>query len=678
MEKENGRNFRSIVSFVLIIAIFLTFTGVLYYIQILHGDEYKDKGAALYSGDVTVESARGVILDRNGKPLVTNRQGNAIVFRNEYFPSSSNQKDRNEIIHSLIQVFEKNGEEWIDNLPLIVDASGKIAFAENRESDIKTMKSADMLNLNDYATAQNCMDALIEKYELEGYSLTDARKIASVCYEMKRLSFNISIPYTFADDVSNELVAYIKERSSFYRGVDSEIVSYREYADGTFAPHIIGMVGAINAEEYAELKSEGYGMNDIIGKNGLEKALEKYLKGTDGKKTVTVDSNGNVVSKITVEPIQGNTVVTTIDYDLQMFIQDKLAEVLKNEKTEVYPAGCIVVVNVKTGEVLASASYPTYDISTYKENATSLNTDETAPLWNRALNTAYEPGSTIKMSVAIAALEEGFITDETTVNCYGHYKYLDTSFKCERSHSTIRQDVYIALAESCNSFFYYCGEKLGYEVINEYRTLLGLGQQTGIELNEALGVQDSPSYRESVGDVWYAGYNIQTAIGQGNLFTPIQLANYCATIANGGKRNTLHFVKSVKSYDYSETVYDTEASYSDTGISKETINIVKKGMYRAAKSGYSATAYSKLDFDVGCKSGTSQVVRKINGSYKQINNGLFVTFAPYDDPEIAICLVGEGFSSPMSLAYASADIYDYYFSETGSSNVAESVNTLLG
>ncbi len=675
-KKLNVRGLALILAFVMVIS---SFFATLVKVQIIDGKIYAAAGSSISSKSVAIKAARGEILDRNGSPLVTNRQGNSIIFESAYFPSSKEQEKRNEIILSLIKLFEQADVEWIDNLPIFLDANGVPFFSDDRDTDIAAMKSKDMLNLNDYATAENCLDALIEKYSLQKYSLVDARKIASVCYEMRRLNFSVSYPYTFAQDVPTELVAKIKENGSFYQGVNVEIVPYREFVDGTLAPHILGMVGAISSKEYAKLKDDGYKITDSIGKNGIESAMESYLRGTDGKKTVTTASDGTVSTSVTQEAKQGNSIILTIDKNLQEVTQDALKEGLLGLKNVSSPAGAAIVMDVNNFEVLACATYPSYDASTYKKNYMKLQNDKTSPLWNRALMSTYEPGSTIKPSVAIAALEEGAITENTIIYCSGTYRYLDSSFKCERNHSNRRLNVRLAIKESCNTFFYECGKRLGYSKMNEYRTLLGLGQKTGIELNEANSVMDSPEYRESVGETWQPGYNIQTAIGQGNLFTPIQLAVYCSTIANGGTRYRAHFVKSVRTYGTYETVLENKAEkVCETGISRKTLSIVKEAMLQVGSSGFVGTSFSKVPVDIAAKTGTSQVIRNINGKEKTINNVFLISFAPYDDPQICVVLAAEGTSSSVAIAPIAARIYDYYFSNMGKISSSQYENTLLG
>lgn len=674
---------RQLASVCIILFFFLVFAVDLVNLQIVKGDEYDAASSAVSAKTAPIAAARGEVVDCNGKELVYNSQGYSIIFDAAYFPEASEQEERNKIIFSLIQLFESRELEWIDELPLVFDAEGNISFKPDSEDLITEMKSESMLHLNEYATAQNCFDALISRYKLSDYAKEDARKIASVCYSMKRIYFRVSSPYTFATDVPEEIVSLIKENSGFYRGVDVEVVPIRRYTDGTIAPHILGRTGAIDAEEYAKKKNEGYKMTDVIGKSGIEAAMESYLKGTDGEKTVYTDNNGNKHTEVTIEPQHGNTVVLTINSDLQKVAQDALKKALQDysgQKGNMVPdAGAVVVLNCKDSSILACASYPTYDISTYAENAEKLNEATGAPLWNRALLSTYATGSTMKPSVAIAALEEGIITEEDTIYCSGSYEYLNQHFKCEQNHKTRFVNVVGAINESCNTFFYEVGRMLGIEKMNEYRTLFGLGAKTGCELGEASGVLDSPEYRASINQKWLPGYTVQSAIGQaGNLFSPIQLANYCAAIANGGTRYKTHFVKSIKTHDYSQTVLETEPEIvCETGISDKTLEIVKRGMLQVGTIGYCKEYFQNLPVKVAAKTGTSQEYRQIGGQSIKINNGFLIAFAPYENPEIAVAVVGEGMTSGVFVAPVVTAIAEYYFGQSDTTASVQTENTLI-
>ncbi|MDR3313373.1 MAG: hypothetical protein LBS96_02825, partial [Oscillospiraceae bacterium] len=470
----------------LLVAVLAGFSVTLIKVQLMDGPAYAEIHA-ITSSSVPVQAARGVILDRNGIPLVENKPSISIVFEHPFFPdrnSAEGQTRRNELLASLIALFEEHKTPWIDSLPITLDAAGAAAFLPDHTAEIKELKSSAKLNLNEYATAQNCMDALVERYALQAYDAVTARKIASVQYGMWRLNYSTTMPYTFAEDVAELLVSKIKESSALYTGVMTEIVPIRAYTDGTLAPHILGRVSAISATDYEAHKADGYKLNDVYGSSGIERAAESWLRGQEGLKQVMVDSNGDASTETIQPAVQGNTVVLTVDKNLEKLIQDifpKYMEEFKAKRANVPAAGAVVVLDVNTFEVLASVSYPGYDITQYAADMAALSVDPVAPLWNRALQGAYEPGSTIKPSGALAALQEGVITENFTFYCNGTYHYLDSNYKCNQYslHGGKPINVYKALVDSCNSFFYEMGRLLGYEKLNTYRMAMGLGQKTG-------------------------------------------------------------------------------------------------------------------------------------------------------------------------------------------------------
>ena len=670
--------------------------------QLIDADQYKSAADSLAVSSSSVKASRGEILDCNGNPLVTNRQGNSVVFKYSEFPSSKKQNERNELIFSLIKLFEKNDVEWIDNLPLKYK-NGKLIIDKDKETEFEYMVSENMLEMEkgEKSTAEECLDALIERYGLEGYSRKDARKIASVCFGMKYSYFSASSPYTFAEDVPTEIVSAIKEKSTTYPGVDSESVSYREYNDKTSFSHILGVVGSISAEEYEletkklseklnddtltakeikVLKNNAYSLNDSYGKSGIEATMESYLRGTNGIKTTTTNSDGTVTEDYLSKPVQGSTVVTTIDSELQKVAAQALQEMLIDNKNSSYfgTAGAMVVMNCKTGAVLANVSLPTYDITRYFTDYSKLAADTESPLWNRALQSAYAPGSTMKPAIAIAALEEGEATTSTTCYCGGTYVLEDQTFKCLQSHGYL--NVTSAIQKSCNIYFFEMGKKLGIDKMNKYCSLLGLGQKTGIELPEAEGVLASIANKEAAGQVWNPGDTVQAAIGQSdNLFTPLQLANYCATIANGGTRYKPYMIKSVLSADMSEVIYETEPEVLNTiNVSKKTLDIVKQGMRQVVSEGASSVYFNKCIVDVAGKTGTSQLKRTTkSGVTMTCNNGFFISFAPYDDPEIAIAIVAENALSGSQTSQAAVPVYNYYFGQKTSFDSEGTVNELI-
>lgn len=667
---------RNVAVFVIISLIFLVFLVNLFNIQVI-GKDKQDK-TTVSAVEVVVPAIRGNILDRNGYPLVTNKQVNKIVFNYLNFPKD--YTERNRIILELIRLFDKNGVEWNDNLPIELNKKGKLTFSKDKENEVSYLKSEAFLDLNYYATVDDCFYALSEKYKLNEYSLKDARNIASVYYSMVKKGFNTGRNYEFAGDVSSELVSAIKEKSDTFSGVDVQVTTQRQYYDGTLAPHILGIVGSISEQEYESKKSEGYTINDVLGKSGIEASMETYLRGTNGVKTITTDASGNKTEEITTAPKHGDTVITTIDKDVQKVAQDALREGVKRLQTvneRIYPmSGAVVVMDIKSNECLAIASYPSYDNNTYQENSAELNSNETKPLWNRALRSTYTPGSTIKPAVAMAGLEEGIITSGTRVRCTGRYRYYeDYQPGCTDSHGSL--DVVYALFNSCNIFFYETSRLLGIEKLNSYFTMFGLGEPTGIELMESEGSVDSVELRTNKGELWTPGLTIQAGIGHGdNQFTPIQLCSYVSTIANKGTRYKAHIIKSVKSADLSQTVMQSETQVlSKANFKEENWDLVHKGMLLVGTKSYAD--FSDVPCNVAAKTGTTTISKRVNGRMIETYNGFIMTFAPYEKPEIAICVAVEGAGSGGSTAPIASAIMEYYFAEKDTEETVQNENMLL-
>lgn len=695
--KEKSLRLRTAAFLAAVALFFSVFVGELFRVQVVNAGDYSTAGVRVNAVESTIPAARGEILDCNGVPLVTNEQVNAVVLNASYFPPTSRQEERNTILAALISLCEEHGVEWNDDLPLEFDANGNIQYKEDAQADIAFLKSRDVLHLNSYATAQNCFDALVETFQLENFDKETARKVGSVCYSLKRISFSAMNPYTFADSVSNEVAAAIKENGAVFTGVDIVVTTRRSYPDGTVAPHILGVVGKLDAEEYAALSEEfkaasadeslseadrktlelrAYGMDDTIGKFGIESAMEDTLRGTNGVLTTTTDAEGNKTSEITTAPVQGSAVILTLDSNLQKRTQDALAAFVQQyrDKEAIPAVGSAVVIDVKTGGVLACATYPSYDLSTYYEDYSALAADTDSPLWNRALLSTYAPGSTMKPAIAVAGLEEGVITEDTRIRCTRYYTYFtDTVFRCTDYHGSI--DVKEALNRSCNIFFYETGRQLGIERMNEYCTRFGLGQKTGVEVGESTGVLASIEYRESHGGTWYPGDTVQAAIGQSdNLFTPIQLANYAAALATG-TRYQAHFVKSVKTADFSETLLENTGTVaSELNVSDKTLAIVREGMGRY---GQRIAALKNLPVAVAAKSGTAESKAKVEGKIVEGLNGFMISYAPIDDPEIAVAVAIENLNSGSATATLVAEIYKAYFEAAEAPQAQQGYNSLL-
>ncbi len=665
---------RSTVILAIMLAAFALFIFRLFDLQVISADE--DKNTPISTVEVEVNPIRGEILDRNGYPLVTNKQVNKIIFTYSSFPTD--YAERNEIILELIRMFDKYKAKWNDELPIEVK-NGELSFKKDMEIYVSYLKSEAFLDLNYYATVQNCFDALVEKYELERYSIEDARDIASVYYALVKNGFNAGRNYVFASDVSSGLASLIMERNESFTGVELQIDSEREYPDGTLAPHVLGSVSVISEEEYEAKKDKGYSLNDQTGKSGIELAYEEQLKGKKGEKVITVDSEGKRTEQYTVEPVQGDTVVLTIDRDLQKVVQTALDKKIAELQKEIYLyslSGAAIVMDVKDNSCLAIASNPNYNNSTYMDEYDKLVTDPNKPLWNRALDSTFTPGSTIKPCVSMAGLEEGVITADTYVNCNGIYTYYtDYQPGCTGTHGNL--DVRWALCHSCNIFFYETARLLGIEKLNKYFTMFGLGEPTGIELPESSGTVDTVELRESIGDIWTPGLTIQAGIGHGNnMFTPIQLCSYVSTIANRGVRYKAHVVKSVKSSDASTTISETQPQVLSKANFKDAHwNLVYQGMYLVATESY--LDFENVPVKVAVKTGTTTVEKVINGETVEVNNGFIMGFAPYDDPEIAVAIAVENAGMSAYTAPILAEIFEYYFTAKDTSEASQAENVLL-
>ncbi|MBR5320478.1 MAG: hypothetical protein IKU41_01405 [Clostridia bacterium] len=686
-----------VVAILLVISIFI---ADLFRIQVINADEYASKNIYLSSATTKIDALRGEILDTNGTPLVYNESSNTVYIDASYFPKASNMEERNEIILSLIKLFDRNGVEYNSTLPIEL-AGTVIVFTENNKNDKNKLFAKDYLNLNRYATAQNVFDALCEYYSLENMSVADAIKVASVHFAMVKADFSKNNPFTIAEDVPDEVILIIKEQSRFYKGIETRIDTERAYYDGTIAPHIIGYYDYLNAEEYSSvnekykesLKDEtlteedkenlslrAYKMTDKIGKFGIESALESELRGTRGVATTVTNADGTKNTTVTTAPVNGNNVILTIDGDFQKDVQKILQSKINStkENDNITSAGSIVVMDVSDFSVLACATYPTYNLETYKENYSKLNADKTSPLWNRALRSTYAPGSTMKPIVSVAGLEEGIITANTTIKCTGKYTYYkDLTLGCANvlGHTGHNINVEDALKYSCNIFYYDVGRQLGINKMDEYFEMFGLGSKTGVELTESSGLVASISNREAAGGVWYPGDTIQAAIGQSDhLYTPIQLCSYIATLANGGTRYKAHFVESIKSADYSETLYQAEPEVlQKLNISKSTLNTVKSGMIEMAKT------YASLrdaDYQVAAKTGTAQAKKKVNGVVVSYTNGFVVSYAPADNPEIAVVIAIENVMSTGLPNYVK-EVYDAYFSRNSDITNSQQSGTVL-
>ncbi len=655
-------------------AFLLLFAAVLYDAQILHGGENRAKSISSNAASETVTASRGIITDRNGKVLVSNRLAYTLVFDRSGFDDDA---ALNAAILRLVQLCEETGTGWNDTLP--IGRVGNFLRYSNARSETFD-KFIEKNDLTSGASGRQLLSELRELYHVdESLSEREARLIVGVRYELHSRD-----SYTFAEDVSTEVLSLITDGR--YEGVTIRTASARVY-NTALAAHILGTIGPIWQEEwssnedtgYVGYADKGYSMNDLVGKDGVEKAFESYLRGTDGRRLITTDETGKITGELyTREPQPGGTVALTLDIDLQADVEAALAETISGmiDKDSNERGGAAAVVSVGTGEVLALASYPTYDLSTFNEDYDELVNDQRLPMFNRATQGIYAPGSTFKMVTAVAALESGIITPSSIIQDRGIYTYYkDPQPMCwiySQTGSTHgRINVSQAITDSCNYFFYEVGRLTGIRTLDSYASQFGLGQSTGIEIGDSSGVLASPEWAESHDQEWTDGQTITAAIGQSyNLFTPLQLANYVATLVGGGDHYQAHLLKNVKAYDKSRLLYMYgDKPMNTVEISDSTLSAVTRGMHELTVSGSVAYAFENCVVSAGAKTGSAQV-----GT--DIANGVFVAYAPYEKPEIAVAIVIEKGGSGAALANTAVEIINSWFSRA-QDGTAIGENTLL-
>lgn len=674
MQNPHPAKRRVIALLVFFGAFLLLFAAVLYDAQILHGGENRAKSISSNAASETVTASRGIITDRNGKVLVSNRLAYTLVFDRSGFDDDA---ALNAAILRLVQLCEETGTGWNDTLP--IGRVGNFLRYSNARSETFD-KFIEKNDLTSGASGRQLLSELRELYHVdESLSEREARLIVGVRYELHSRD-----SYTFAEDVSTEVLSLITDGR--YEGVTIRTASARVY-NTALAAHILGTIGPIWQEEwssnedtgYVGYADKGYSMNDLVGKDGVEKAFESYLRGTDGRRLITTDETGKITGELyTREPQPGGTVALTLDIDLQADVEAALAETISGmiDKDSNERGGAAAVVSVGTGEVLALASYPTYDLSTFNEDYDELVNDQRLPMFNRATQGIYAPGSTFKMVTAVAALESGIITPSSIIQDRGIYTYYkDPQPMCwiySQTGSTHgRINVSQAITDSCNYFFYEVGRLTGIRTLDSYASQFGLGQSTGIEIGDSSGVLASPEWAESHDQEWTDGQTITAAIGQSyNLFTPLQLANYVATLVGGGDHYQAHLLKNVKAYDNSRLLY----TYDDKPInavemSDTTLSAVTRGMHELTVSGSVAYAFENCVVSAGAKTGSAQV-----GT--DIANGVFVAYAPYEKPEIAVAIVIEKGGSGAALANTAVEIINSWFSRA-QDGTAIGENTLL-
>lgn len=624
----------------------------LFNLQIVKGQEYRKQSNTRLTRETTIKAARGNICDRNGNKLVSTK----MEFNLELYKTKIDNKTLNQTILDMINILDKNEDTYIDNLPIKVEPFEFVGSDETIQSWKKTNKIQENLS------AEECFYKLKQKYEIIQENVQDARKIMGIRYEISSKGYSSTKTVELAKNISRTSMLEISEKNSNFPGINIVTVPTVAYNSGTLASHILGTVGKITQPELEE--KTNYDINDIIGKTGIQYVFEEYLKGKDGIKQIDMAVDGTVTDEYTEkEAVSGSDVILTIDANLQKVAEEALKEDIEKiasggfaEKSNAN-AGAVVVMNVKSGEVLALASYPDYEpqlfvegISTEKYNEYVNSTEK--PLFNRAISGAYAPGSTFKMVTAIAGLETNKITPTEKINDIGVYPrghhpvcWYYTSFHSGHGYLNVSE----AIKHSCNYFFYELGYRMGIDTLSKYASYFGLGRKTGIELQgEAVGDLATREKVEKQNKEWYLADTLSAAIGQSyNNFTPVQMAKYISMLVNGGNPIDVSIVKNIINIDGQEVSKQEinefvnkklnlqDEKVENLNMKKENIKAVLEGM-RGVTSESGGTAYStfkNFEIEVGGKTGSAQTG---NGT-----NGWFVGFAPFDDPEIAVVVLVE-------------------------------------
>lgn len=709
---KSGRVATIFILLILLLSVYLVF---LYKLQIIEGEEYYNQSNEIKTEERRVTASRGNILDRYGRVLVSNKECyNLTIDTAKLFAS----EDPNSTILELIEMVEQFGDTYTDDLPITTDPPFEYdpnmtdiqrTMLEAYFKDETRVKEFKAAGISEYPSAVELLSYMRTRYNIDNsYSAEEMRKIAGLRYSINvRYSINTA-DYVFVQDASMELITSIMENK--LAGIEVTRAYAREY--GTeYAAHLLGYVGLMTQEEYEKYSLRDYANDAMVGKDGVEYAFEDYLHGEDGTVEETRNASGTILSTVyTEEPVPGNHVYLTIDIVLQeqverildngirILTQERMTEKGEQEAKGLWTfedgfweitGGAAVVVNVKTGEPLAISSWPTYDVTTIIENYSDLLEAENAPLFNRALMGAYAPGSVFKPCTAIAALSEGIVNTEEEIKCEGVYtRYASEGYAPEcwiwssipGEHYTHGElNVTGALLNSCNYFFYSVGNFLGIDNLEKYARDFGLGESTGIELVETKGNMSSEdTHMDYAGTEWRIGDTLQAAIGQSDsIFSPLQLAEYCAAVANSGTRHSASILKSVRNYDYSEEVFTRQSEVMSTVTSAQyNWDAVHDGMFEVANN-WQNEAVAKYFIDLpqsqrtAAKTGTAQKGENI------VNDAIFICYAPFDDPEVAVAIVVERGKAGANCAFMARQILDVYFNIKSYSDSSEGEMSLL-
>lgn len=692
MKRKREHFFRYVCIGAFYVVVCLIFIARLINIQIAGQDYYQEAYSdGYYYRTVPIQAQRGEIFDRKGSLLVSNDYSYSLYL--DAGSLTTDNDERNKFILYLLdlaekfslsegfempkQPFEKKGGEWTLDETFMVTPYGR--RLTRLMTDLGFKQDDEEKGGWEKTDKKEMLDVLLLRYGIcdeDGkckYTDEEAEILFSVRLDMELSYFSTADPYTLINDINVKFISAATEGT--VRGIGVRCDAVRVYNYPGYASHMLGRTGKIMAEKADYYTEKGYKLNAIVGTSGVEEAFEDYLHGEDGALTIVEDEYGNIVdSYVSKEPKPGQDVYLTIDIDLQIAAEEALKSnielIVANGEAddrelsgEDANAGALSAIEKDTGAVLALASYPTYNLATFNEDYATLREDENSPLFFRALEGTYAPGSTFKPGVAVAALQEGIISPWTEIYTEGQYKFYDDYqpscwIHSERygygRHGSI--NVTEAIQVSCNYFFFDIGRQLTISKITKYCKGYGLGEPTGIELPEKTGILAGPAHRESSGNTWYDGDTLAAAIGQSDhLFNPLQISVYVSTLLNGGTRYSAHLLHEVREYD-GTLVYTREPEVIDSvALDADAVSTVKYAMKDVTENGSAARLFVNYPIIIGGKTGTAQVTKTSS------DNALFTAFAPFDDPEIvATCIIEHG-ANGTDAGFAIRDLFDHYF-----------------
>ena len=683
--KKEHTNLRFNILMIIVYIIGAILIVKLFELQIIKGSQYREISNTRLSRESTLEASRGEILDRSGNVLATSTSS----FNIEMYKTKSDDETLNNCILNIIKLFEENEVSYPNNFPVNDECTAYTTEGDTLKKWLSKYKLAENTKPED------AVNFFVNKYNIKSNDIKEARKIISIRYEMTTKGYSSTKSLQLAENVSRNVVAQISERNSSFPGVTITTQSSRKYNYDNLASHILGYIGKISEKEYNEAQ-DIYGNSDYVGRTGIESLFEDYLRGKKGKEEIEMTVDGTVTGEtVTKEPKQGSTVVLTIDSKLQEVAETALKNNIEKIKNGGFSTrydakgGCVAVIDVHSGEILAMASYPDYNPNSWVGGISVADYNqikENNALFNKAVSGSYAPGSIFKMVTALAGLETGAISTTEKINDTGIYtRYKDYQPRCWYYNSYHKGHGYLnvsgAIEKSCNYFFYETGNRMGIDTLDKYATYFGLGKKTGIELpSETAGTLASPEAAKKLNETWSAGQTLQASIGQSyNSFSPLQLVKYIGMVANGGNKINPTIVKRIMNADGTESSKAEINQYvkeklgleddnsENLTFSESNIKAVLEGMRSVTEEGGTASSvFKNFNIEVGGKTGSAEAGSNVNA--------WFAGFAPFDDPEIAVVVMVENGGHGFYTAEVAREIIAEYFGMNINSNEIQESN----